>query len=104
MKALEVLKNVVLGSPAQRRNPWYWVAMVLGVVLLVVAKQAYAHGGGVDAQGCHQSAKAGRHCHQAREKVGTLPGGETQAQRNKRWKAECKGLPNAGACLGFGTR
>ena len=30
------------------------------------------------------------------------PNGETAAQRERRLKRECKGRPNAGACLGFG--
>ncbi|MDO5654052.1 MAG: hypothetical protein Q4G39_08105 [Brachymonas sp.] len=30
------------------------------------------------------------------------PNGETATQRERRLKRECKGRPNAGACLGFG--
>lgn len=29
--------------------------------------------------------------------------GETQAQRDRRLKRECKGRPNAGACLGYAS-
>jgi hypothetical protein len=29
--------------------------------------------------------------------------GETRAQRSARLKRECKGLPNAGACSGYGS-
>lgn len=29
--------------------------------------------------------------------------GETTAERERRLARECKGLPNAGACLGFGS-
>ncbi|MBS0316991.1 MAG: hypothetical protein JSR49_07705 [Proteobacteria bacterium] len=30
-------------------------------------------------------------------------GGETRAERDRRLQRECKGLPNAGACLGYGS-
>lgn len=43
--------------------------------------------GRVDSLGCHYSKKYGMHCHQ----------GEV---REKRLQRECRGRPNAGACLG----
>lgn len=59
--------------------------------------------GGVDANGCHQSKTAGKHCHPERARhVATLPGGESVTQRDKRLKRECRGRANAGACLGYG--
>ena len=64
---------------------------------------ANATPGGVDADGCHASAKIGHHCHPQRAKSGgSLPGDGTHAQRDKRLKRECKGRPNSGACLGYG--
>lgn len=30
-------------------------------------------------------------------------GGETRAERDRRLQRECQGLPNAGACLGYGS-
>ena len=29
--------------------------------------------------------------------------GETRAERDRRLQRECRGLPNAGACLGYGS-
>ena len=29
--------------------------------------------------------------------------GETRAERDRRLQRECKGMPNAGACLGYGS-
>ena len=29
--------------------------------------------------------------------------GETRAERNRRLQRECRGMPNAGACLGYGS-
>ena len=61
--------------------------------------------GGVDANGCHHSKQAGKHCHPERARyLQTLPGGETVTQREKRLKRECRGRANAGACLGYATR
>ena len=31
------------------------------------------------------------------------PNQETTAERERRFKRECKGLPNAGACLGYAS-
>jgi Ni/Co efflux regulator RcnB len=31
------------------------------------------------------------------------PNQETSAERERRFKRECKGLPNAGACLGYAS-
>lgn len=64
----------------------------------VSAQFAGATPGKTDAQGCHDSRKIGHHCHPERATGGS---GETTAQRDKRMARECKGRPNAGACLGF---
>ncbi len=78
------------------------------IVLAVVSGLAHATSGGVDKNGCHNSAKAGFHCHPARTKqsgdaswAGAASGDRTQSERDKRLKRECKGMPNAGACLGY---
>lgn len=64
--------------------------------------------GGIDANGCHQSATNGHHCHPERATgrgtSQTVGGHETTAQRDKRLKRECRGRANAGACLGYATR
>lgn len=70
--------------------------------LMAWASAASSTPGGVDVNGCHQSRKIGWHCHHERASGGGLPGGETNKQRDARMKRECKGRPNAGACLGFG--
>lgn len=72
-------------------------------VALLFSGVAGATPGAVDANGCHSSKRIGYHCHPERASSGGLPGGETQAQRDRRLKRECKGSRNAGACLGFGT-
>lgn len=81
-------------------------AYFVGCVLVAVgccSQFAHATPGGVDANGCHQSKTAGKHCHPERARhVATLPGGESVAQRDKRLKRECRGRANAGACLGYG--
>lgn len=66
-----------------------------------------ATGGAVDQAGCHDSKKQGFHCHPERAQ-GAAGGGafnssqdRSQAERDKRLKRECKGRPNAGACLGY---
>lgn len=80
-----------------------WVKVVFAaLVACALQTQVTATPGGVDAQGCHGSSKVGKHCHPERAKSDTLPGGETRVQRERRLKRECKGRPNAGACLGFG--
>lgn len=46
---------------------------------------------------------ATRHRHPVRNKVKFDKGsGETSKERDRRLERECRGRPNAGACLGFG--
>lgn len=78
-------------------------------LLLTWAQFAGATGGGVDSAGCHDSKKQGFHCHPERAQ-GAAGGGalspstdRNQAERDKRLKRECKGRPNAGACLGYAS-
>lgn len=79
----------------------------LVVVLLLAHQFAHATPGGVDANGCHRSATAGHHCHPERAtgrgSVQTVGGNETVRERERRLKRECKGRPNAGACLGYAS-
>ena len=81
---------------------------VFGVGFMCVClASVHASPGGVDANGCHKSATSGHHCHPERATGrGTsqaVGGHETAVQREKRLKRECKGRPNAGACLGYAT-
>ena len=78
-------------------------------VLLIGASVALAHftpawatPGGLDAAGCHQSKKIGYHCHPERGAAPTRAAPvPTVTAEDKRLKRECKGRPNAGACLGY---
>jgi dihydroxyacid dehydratase/phosphogluconate dehydratase len=76
---------------------------VLAVALMACA--AWATPGGVDDKGCHKSEKIGFHCHAQKVKT-SGPGGsaESKGDRAARLRKECRGLPNTGACTGYGTR
>ena len=43
------------------------------------------------------------HAPRAKRARGGGGGGETTAERHRRLSRECKGLPNAGACLGYAS-
>lgn len=73
--------------------------VLLVLVLAQVSPMARATPGATDARGCHRSASVGYHCHAQAASVGA--GGESTRERDKRLKRECKGRPNAGACLGY---
>ena len=84
--------------------------LALAAVMVFSAGSVNATSGGVDENGCHDSAKKGFHCHPERAKksgggswAGTSSTDRSQAERDKRLKRECKGRPNAGACLGYAT-
>lgn len=47
--------------------------------------------------GCYYGPRGGLHC----TRVTKAPGEETAGQRERRLLRECKGRPNAGACLGY---
>jgi len=73
---------------------------------LAFTTAAWATPGKVDAQGCHQSAKAGHHCHSHKAPSGqsgsrSSSSAEAPQARERRLLRECKGRPNAGACLGY---
>jgi hypothetical protein len=49
--------------------------------LLAVPLQCFAHGGGLDAQGCHHDRKSGGyHCHRAQPVLVQVPADQTSAQ------------------------
>lgn len=56
----------------------------------------------VDSAGCWEGPRGGLHCTKVAGDQRRLPGSETHTQRDKRLARECKGMPNAGACLGYG--
>lgn len=69
------------------------------------AQFVHASAGRVDDKGCHHSKKQGQHCHGANPSAGpAVYGGESTKERDKRLKRECRGMPNAGACLGYTAR
>lgn len=68
--------------------------------LLLVSGAVWATPGGVDAAGCHGSAKIGWHCHPQRVKAGGFAGGESAAQRSKRLDKECANALDGGMCTG----
>ena len=73
--------------------------ILCALVLLLAAGVVGATSGGVDAKGCHDSKKMGVHCHPLTAKSG---GSESASERDKRMRRECRNLPNAGMCLGYG--
>ena len=81
------------------------ILALLAALALCAASPAGATPGGVDAEGCHNSKKAGYHCHPERARSGdrSVSSEETKRERNARLKRECKGQRNAGACLGYGS-
>lgn len=82
-----------------RANQW--------VVVLVVLAAAWAGGarataGGVDARGCHKPKNGAHHCHGKAERVkARAPGNEAPTEHERRMLRGCRGLANAGACLGY---
>lgn len=76
--------------------------IVLWAAVMLVSGAAHATPGGLDAAGCHHSKKIGYHCHPERvgkaTRAATVP---TVTAEDRRLKRECKGRPNAGACLGY---
>lgn len=81
----------------------YFRIGALGVLMsLAHFAPVWATPGGLDAAGCHHSKKVGYHCHPERGAKLSRPapvGAVTPDDR--RMARECKGRPNAGACLGY---
>ncbi len=75
---------------------------VMSVLLVAPLGIAHATPGGLDAAGCHHSKKIGYHCHAQRAAAPTKPATvRAVTAEERRLKRECKGRPNAGACLGY---
>ena len=83
------------------RTMKFIIGLLLGFVLIAGVRSAWATPGGVDEQGCHRSKTAGMHCHG--ERAQSAGSGESVAVRDKRLRRECRGRPDAGACLGYGS-
>ncbi|GAA6142547.1 hypothetical protein [Hydrogenophaga sp. 5NK40-0174] len=103
--------------PRPVSRPSRWPATLRIRAILWMAMSAYAihqmpaHAGNPDSQG-HQrgeavaSRKVESKKSEGKPRVGSVrfirsSSEETKAQRTKRLKRECKGRPNAGACLGM---
>ena len=74
------------------------VAVMTAGLLGVPAGDAWAAGKKAQAS-ADKPAKS--HTHRAKRAKGGGGGGETTVERDRRLSRECKGLPNAGACLGY---
>lgn len=79
-----------------------WI-VALGVVVVTTGLLGAA-AGDAWAAGKKSQASADKpaksHTHRAKRAKGS-GSGETTAERDRRLSRECKGLPNAGACLGY---
>ena len=67
------MRHATLASTGctQQRSQFLWVFMAVG---LLAASQAFAHGGGLNAQGCHNNRKTGDyHCHRAQHATAPMP-------------------------------
>ena len=85
----------------RRLPPLLLAALMTGAVLAPLSLPAPAQ-----AQAQLQDTaprKAKRHKARAPKQDRLLPGGETTKERERRLLRECKGRPNAGACLGYAS-
>lgn len=99
-----------------KKNPVRTAALLLAGALLTGAAAAAPGDGTAPGDGPAAPHSAGQAQPQGKAKArarNTLPrvrhspvysSGETPAQRERRLLRECKGLPNAGACLGYARR
>jgi hypothetical protein len=68
------MRQATSASKGNTRRNIHLRCMVMAVGLLA-ASQAFAHGGGLNAQGCHNNRKTGDyHCHRAQQAVAPMPG------------------------------
>ena len=61
---------------ASKGNAWRNIQLrcMFTAVGLLAASQAFAHGGGLNAQGCHNNRKTGDyHCHRAQQAIAPMP-------------------------------
>lgn len=67
-------------------------SQLLGVFLtvgLLAASQAFAHGGGLNAQGCHNNRKTGDyHCHRAQQAITPMPSHLLAEERSSVYKVQ----------------
>ncbi len=99
-----------------KKNPVRTAALMLAGALLAGAAVAAPGDSAAPGSGPAAAQAAGQGQAQAKAKArarNKLPrvrnspvysSGETPAQRERRLLRECKGLPNAGACLGYARR
>ena len=67
------MRQATLASKGNIRRNMHLRCVVMAVGLLA-ASQAFAHGGGLNAQGCHNNRKTGDyHCHRAQQAVAPMP-------------------------------
>jgi myo-inositol-hexaphosphate 3-phosphohydrolase len=67
------MRQATLVSKGNTRRNMQFRCMVMAVGLLA-ASQAFAHGGGLNAEGCHNNRKTGDyHCHRAQQAVAPMP-------------------------------
>ncbi len=101
-----------------KKSPVRTVALLLAGALIAGTAAAAPDEGAASGNGPAAAQASGRHPAQAnatakaraRSKMPRIrnspvySSGETPAQRERRLLRECKGLPNAGACLGYARR
>jgi hypothetical protein len=76
--------------------------LALAVSLSMPVQVHAAQGIGADTGQAQSAKKAKRRAHlKPMPQVERTPSGETMADRERRLRRECKGRPNAGACLGL---
>jgi len=67
------MRQPTLASKGNTRRTMHLRCVVMAVGLLA-ASQVFAHGGGLNAQGCHNNRKTGDyHCHRAQQTVAPMP-------------------------------
>lgn len=67
------MRQATLASKGNTRRNMQLRCVVTAVGLLATS-QAFAHGGGLNAQGCHNNRKTGDyHCHRAQQAVAPMP-------------------------------
>lgn len=72
------------------------------VALMLAGGAAMATPGGLDRYGCHESREVGYHCHKVKlSKIKERYADEDAAQRSRRLRAQCQGMPNQGICFGY---
>ena len=98
-KAGRAAMNFNLGGCGMR----HLLANFTIATLVLVSGAAGATPGATDANGCHQSAKMGYHCHAVKPGAAARKAEKREAVEERKRRRECKGRPNAGACLGYAS-